>query len=147
MNNKIFVFNSIISIDSITKNCCVLSTQKNKITLPVFEIEQPRHLQNEIRYNTKNLFSTDLIKTIEQIIISDLEIQNELLYNYIIEEYNDNNIKYNLDKDIFLCSSIIIGNKLNNKLYWCEFNHLKDIKNMTAVESLINYLLGKSIVL
>lgn len=140
--SKIYVFNTIITSDLQNQKSYILSSSKDRILFPYFEIHSPRYLFNEIRCNIKNLFKQDSIRFIEEIIISFTEIQNELIISYV-ENLQDST--FDLNNDMFILASVILSEKLQSALTWTNFNYTIDIENPDIIESIIDYSLQKSL--
>lgn len=139
--NKVYVYNSIITTDHQSKQNYILSSSNDNIVFPRFEIESSRFLHNEIKCKIKNLFKTNTIRFIEEIIISFIDIQNELLIKYI----DTSGLKSDHD-DIFLLSSIILSSKIDSHLYWKNFNYEINFQSEDIVTTLIDYCLQKSLI-
>lgn len=144
--NKIYSIYCVLTIDHVRKENLLVSANKNKIEFPIFEINYPRSLINELRYNVQNLFidktyNKDVIKNIS---FSYTDIQNELILKYLEETYTD---RFDLDKDIFVfCAAILdIAYPLNN-FEWFKFNFVKSISGMDATNSIIDFTIEKSII-
>lgn len=114
---KIFCAYLILNVDAKQKRTFLLSENEKKISLPIIQIEHPRHLYNEIKYNTRYLLGFH--KNIEQsIAISYIDIQNSLMLDYI-DSLNDKT--YDTNQDLFLSAGIVINASYENKLFWNEF--------------------------
>lgn len=140
--SQIITANCIITFDQKAKSICLLSTsQKDKIVFPTFKIESAKNINNETRYQVKNLFSDDNVKFVQDIIISTIDIQNELYIQYL------NELGYNYDEnnDIIILNSIVLGDKYNTKLFWRTYDHMIDIKNKDIFGLLIDQILQKTI--
>jgi len=143
MQNKIYVFNTIVTHD-LSDNTYVLSSLKDKIELPYFEIISPRYMLNEIRSNIKNLFTTNTIRFLEEIIVSFTELQNEIVLSYIEQNYNSN--IFNLDKDICIITGTILAEKIPSNLYWHKFEHSINLDNPDITQTVVDYCIQKSLV-
>lgn len=141
--NKVYVFNNILTIDTKTETNWVLSSDKYHIHFPVFEILYPRYLYNETRINIKNLFKKDSIQFIEEIMVSFIDIQNEFLLEYIKELKSE---IFDLDKDIFLLSSIILTDKIESTQFWNKFNYEISLTKPDIQTTIIDYCIQKSII-
>lgn len=140
--NKIYVFNSILTIDERTQTNWILSSDKHHIHFPFFEINHPRHLHNETRINLKNLFKSDTIKFIEEIIISFIDIQNQFLLDYI--ESLHSNI-FNLNNDVFILCSTILTEKIESSLFWNKFSYEINLTKPDLQTAIIDYCIQRSI--
>jgi hypothetical protein len=147
---KIRIFNLILTHDTKNNKTVILSTDNKKTILPAFYIENPKTIHQEIRYLIKNLFDDPDLKYVELINVSFIEIQNELLINYIkdTEEY-----KYNEDEDLCLFVGVILTEKNKTNLFWSPigFPSVSNNSNFSTLESssteiLIDYVI-KNIVL
>lgn len=143
MSSKIYVFNSVLTIDERTQTNWILSTDKHHIHFPFFEIYSPRYLYNETRINLKNLFKSDMIQFVEEIILSFIDIQNELLITYI---ESLNSPIFDIHKDIFILCSTILTEKLDSGLFWNNFNYEIDLTKPDIQTAIIDYCVQKSIV-
>lgn len=141
--SNLYVFNSIVTFDEKTKNNYVLSLNNNKIELPFFQITTPRYLYNETRFNIKNLFKSDTIRFIEEIIISFMDVQNELLIEYV-SQLNSN--IFDTDNDLFILSSVILAEKIETTLYWNQFDYEINLQKPDIQSSIIDYSIQRSIV-
>lgn len=113
---KSFCLYTILSIDTKNKRTFVLSDNEAKISLPILQIENPRYLYNEIKYNTRYLLGFD--KNFDKsILVSYMDIQNNLVLEYI-DSLNNSNYS---NEDIFLNVGIIINRIYESKLFWNEF--------------------------
>jgi hypothetical protein len=139
---KLYAFFNIISSDINKKENYILSTDKNKIILPYSEISTPRVMMNEIKYNIKNMFDTGIIKFIEEVIISYIDIQNEILLEYVTKLDNNH---FDLDKDLFLSCGIIMNKKSTSKLFWTKFEYSLDEKIDNVTFALIDTTIQKSL--
>lgn len=145
--SQIYCVSCILSIDHKKKENLVVSSSNNKdsITFPIFKIEHPKLLWNELRYHIAELFfdngyNKEIIKNIT---FSYTGIQNELIIRYI---ESLNNKDYNTDEDIFLLSSIILEQPYDMKTYsWEKFKFVKSFQNMDLFNSIIDYIIQQSI--
>jgi hypothetical protein len=139
---KLYAFFNIISSDINKNENYILSTDKNNIVLPYSEISTPRVMINEIKYNVKNMFDTGIVKFIEEVIISYIDIQNDILLEYV--KKIDNNI-FDLDNDLFLLCGVITNKKSTSKLFWTKFDYTLDEKIDNPIFALIDTTVQKSI--
>lgn len=141
--NKLYVFNSILTIDQKTETNWILSLDKHHIYFPFFEISSPRYLYNESRINLKNLFSQDKIRFIEEIMISFIDVQNPFLIEYI------NTLQsplFDMDKDMFVLCSTILTSKIESTLFWNKFNYEISFTKPDIQTAIIDYCIQKSVV-
>lgn len=112
---NIRVFSLILTHDTKNNKTVIASTDNNQTILPTFYIENPKTIHQEIRYTIKNLFDDPNLKYIDLINVSFMEIQNELLINYIkeIKQYN-----YDEDQDLCLFVGVILTEKNKTNLSW-----------------------------
>lgn len=143
MKNKIYVFNTIITHD-LSNRTYVLSSSKDKIELPFFEIISPRYMLNEIRSNIKNLFKINTIRFLEEIIISFTEIQNEIILAYIEKNYDLDT--FDIDNNIFVIAGTILSEKLPSNLMWHTFDHSVNLEKPNITETVIDYCIQKSLI-
>jgi hypothetical protein len=131
---NIRVFNLILTHDNKNNKTVILSTDNDQTVLPTFYIENPKTIHQEIRYLIKNLFDDPGLKYLELINISFIEIQNELLINYIkeIEQY-----KYDEDRDLCLFVGVILTEKNKTNLFWSPigFPSVSNTNNLSTVQS------------
>lgn len=138
--SKIYVFNTLLTSEENTNY--ILSTDKHKIYFPFFEISSPRYLYNETRINIKNLFRTDTIKFIEEIIVSFIDIQNEFLLEYISKL---GFTKVDIEQDIFLLSSTILASKVDSELFWNKFDYQIRLDKPDIQTTIIDYCIQRTI--
>jgi hypothetical protein len=131
---KIRVFNLILTHDIKNNRTVILSTDNNKIVLPTFYIESPKTIHQEIRYLIKNLFDDPDLKYIELINVSFIEIQNELLINYIkdTQEYS-----YDENEDLCLFVGVILTEKNKTNLFWSPvgYSSVSNNNNLSTLQS------------
>ena len=121
--SRVFVTSCILTSDLNTDVSYVLSEQNEKLRLPTFQVVAPRLLMNEIRYNVFHMFEPTSFSFMEEIILSRLEIQNEVLLSYI-STLKDN--RYDMDQDIFILNGLILSKKetqRNTNLCWKSFSY------------------------
>lgn len=143
--SKVFGVSCILSVDHKKKENLIVSCKKENIAFPIFEIEHPRLLWNELRYNIAELFfdNTYNKELIKNITFSYTGIQNELIFQYI-ESLNDS--KYDLEKDIFVLSCIILEEPYDIKnYYWNRFKFVKSFQDMDLFNSIIDFIIQKSV--
>ena len=139
---KLYTFFNIISSDINKNENYILSTDKNNIVLPYSEISTPRVMINEIKYNVKNMFDTGMVNFIEEVIISYIDIQNDMLLEYVTKLDNNN---FNLDQDLFLLCGVITNKKSTSKLFWTKFDYALDEKINNPIFALIDTTIQKSL--
>jgi hypothetical protein len=131
---NIRVFSLVLTHDTKNNKTVILSTDNNKTVLPTFYIDNPKTIHQEIRYTIKNLFDDPGLKYIELINISFMEIQNELLINYIkeTEQY-----KYDEDQDLCLFVGVILTEKNKTNLSWSPigFPSVSNNDNFATLQS------------
>lgn len=142
MSNKTYVFNIVLTYDQRTQTNYILSSKKDEIYFPFFEINNTRYLFNETRSNIKNLFHLNTIKFIEEIIVSYVDIQNEFLFDYI-EQLETT--QFDLNNDIFILCSTILSGKFNSILYWNKFNYELNLQKPDIKTTLIDFCIQRSI--
>lgn len=142
---NIYCIYCILAFDHNKKENLIVSSSKERIELPIFKIDHPRSLSNELRYNIKNIllektYNKDIIKNIS---FTYTDIQNDLILGHIEKNYKD---QYNLDEDIFIFCGVILENlyPLNN-FEWYKFDFIKSIADMDSVTSIIDFTIQKSI--
>jgi hypothetical protein len=139
---NLYTFYTIISSDINKNENYILSTDKKDIILPYSQITTPRVMINEIKYNIKNMFDSGIIKFIEEIIVSYIDIQNEILLEYV-QKLTDNT--FNIDNDLFLSCGVIMNKKSTSKLFWTKFDYSLDEKMKDPTYSLIDITIQKSL--
>jgi hypothetical protein len=145
MNTKVITLLCVLSYDPKQGNSCILSTNSSKITLPLIVIEHPKTLKNEIRYNIKKILdSKDYSFDVSNIVISYLDIQNDLAIDYLSE--SDNSNEYNADIDIILLCGIILEKKYKTNLKWMKTNILEDMMQKQKVDFLIDHVVQGTII-
>lgn len=135
----------IVAVDHDKKQNFVLSTNTEEIQFPIVQVEHPKFLYNEIRYHFANFFLKETYnpEIIRGIGFSYTDIQNELIIKYIddkVKELDTNN-------DLFmLCGGVIEKTYiLNNNFSWNAFEFSKSFDNTDLTISLIDFIIGKSI--
>ena len=147
---KIKVFSLILTHDINNNKTVILSTNNDKIILPTFDIQNPKTIYQEIRYAIKDLFEDPELKYVELINISFIEIQNDLLINYIKE---NKEYEYDENQDLCLFIGIVLTEKNKTNLFWSQIgypsvskdNNLSIVKS-SSIDILIDYVI-KNIVL
>lgn len=150
MTNKIIVVNVIITANPLSNDVLLLSTDKDKLILPSIEITNPKFLYDEIRGNIRNMFDDGVIKYLEEIVISFLDIQNPLLLNLIdsnrdiYEDINDSDI-------ILLCGTILHKKLQTSSLNWKSIENtvLKQkiySKTNGDIENIIKYVFEQMVI-
>lgn len=138
MNTKVLVLFCVLSYDNIKKSSCVLSITPNEIVLPFTVIEYTKTLKNELRYKIKALLDHEKSKlNLEDIIISYLDIQNDLCIDYLTD---NNNYNFNIDTDLCLLCGIILDKHYNTSLNWVNANLLQDLTKKQQVDFIIDYI-------
>jgi hypothetical protein len=140
---KLYTFYTIISSDINKQENYILSAKKNEIVLPYSEIMIPRVMMNEVKYNVKNMFDTGIISFIEEIIISYIDIQNEMLLEYV--EKNVNNAEVDPNENLFVLCGMIMNKKSTSKLFWNKFTYSLDQKMNNPIFALIDMTIQKSL--
>lgn len=140
--SNILSSNCIITFDKQIEKTCILSTSNtDKIIFPTFRVLSAKNLDKETKYNIKGLFIDSNIRLLEDVIISTIDIQNELYIDYLkelgLEDYNE-------DNDIIILNSIILGDKYNTNLFWRTYDHMIDIQNKDVFGLLIDYILQRT---
>lgn len=143
--SNIFSIYCILSVDHLKKENLVISSSKDGLKFPIYKIQYPRMLHNEMRYNMQsmlmpNTYNIDLIKNIS---FSYIDIQNELILHYIEKNYNED---VDVNKDVFIFSSTILDKIYPlNGLYWYKFDFVKSLTDMDLDNSIIDFVVQKSI--
>lgn len=144
MNNLYGIY-CILSIDHNKKENLIISTNDDTIAFPIFKIEHPRLLYNELRYNLQNILLKQAYnaEAIRKISFCHIELQNEIVLKYIESNYSE---KYDLDKDMFVLCATIIEEPYNLNLFqWKKFKFAKSLLDMDLVTSIIDFTIEKSI--
>lgn len=129
--SKIVVFNFILAPDIYADKILLASLDKENILIPTTNIENPKFLYNEIRYNIKNLFLENSIRFLEEIRISFMDIQNYLLLDMLDMEYNKEKYTNINDDDIIILSGIVLHEKLfSDKINWISINNILTNSNI-----------------
>lgn len=142
---KIYSLHCILTIDHRKKENLIVSSNKEKIEFPIFEIQHPRFLTNELRYHIQqilldNTYNKDVIKDMS---FSYTDIQNELILKYIEDTYQS---QFDLDKDIFVfCAAIMENAYPLNNFDWFKFDFVKSISGMNVTNAIIDFTIQKSI--
>lgn len=145
--SNIFVVYTILSIDHVKKHNLIVSSAKDRIEFPIYKIEHPRSLHNEIRYNLQTML---LDKTYDKEIISKIsfsyiDVQNELVLKYMENFYSDDE-RFDTNNDIFILVNIIIEKPYPlSQFEWRKFDFAKSITNMDLVTSIVDFTIQKSI--
>jgi|LakMenEpi03Aug12_release.lakeMendotaPanAssembly.Ray.scaffolds.fasta_scaffold00642_55 hypothetical protein len=142
---NVFVVYCVVTADEKEKQSYILSLDKEKIIFPIYKLESPRYILNEIRYNVKSIFDSKVIKFIEQVIVSGLDIKNELLIDYIKEI--DTHQIYDLDHDLFLLCGIVIQKLdiVDPNFNWLKFKYSIQDKVSQPVYGIIDSILQNSL--
>lgn len=135
MNVKIF--NSILTFDEKQNSTVILSSDNENIILPQFGLIRPSYLKEEIKYFIQSLFYTTEIKHIETVIVSNLEIQNNYLIDYV---KSINLYEYEENKDLCIFSSIVLSEKFRTSLYWLPVNFKIGMSDKKPINLLIDYV-------
>lgn len=144
--SNVYCVSCILSVDHKRKENLIISTQKDSIVFPIFPIQYPKLLWNELRYHISELFfydnyNKDIIKNIT---FSYSGIQNDLILQYI---ESLNNPTYNIDNDIFVLSSVIFEEPYETKsYYWNKFRFVKSFQDMDIFNSIIDFIVQQSII-
>ena len=135
----------IISVDHDKKQNFILSTKKETTEFPIIQIEHPKFLHNETRYHFSNFFLKDTYnpEVIKSISFSYTDIQNELLIKYVDEKAKE----LDTNNDLFMLCGAIIEKTYspNNNFSWNLFEFSKSFDNTDLVISIIDFVIGKSI--
>lgn len=143
--SNIFSVSCILSVDHKKKENLIVSAQKDDIILPVFQIQYPKLLWNELRYQISELFfdnnyNKELIKNIT---FSYTGIQNELVIKYI---QSLNNPNYDIENDLFILSCVILEEPYDIKnLHWNRFKFVKSLQDMTILNSIIDFVIQQGV--
>lgn len=121
--SNIIVFNTILTVDPIGDKILILSLEKNKIVFPTTKIENPKFLYNEIRYNIKNMFVKNMIKFLEEIRISFIDIQNYILLELLDDPSYKKLYGANDDDIIILCGIVLYEKLMCDKTYWLSIKN------------------------
>lgn len=140
---KIYIVYCIVTADTKKKQNYVLSTDSKDIVLPICEITSARTLHNEIRYNVKKMFDADIIRFIEEILVSYTDIETEPTIKYI-ENINQDN-RYDLNQDLFILCGIVMEKKQSKTFKWKKYDFSQDaITN--PLFSIIDLTIQKSLI-
>ena len=123
---KIKVFNLIMTFDRNINETVVLSVSNDDIRLPFFVIYRPTKLKEEIRYLTKCLFEDPSLSHVELIDVSFLDIQNDILLNYVSS--NPEMYDYSSEEDLCILSCIIFTEKNISPYFWKSVKQTEDLK-------------------
>lgn len=143
---NIYGISCILTIDHQKKQNLIISTDSNKIVLPITKIEYPRLLFNEIRYDIQQMFDKNesISEILKDMNFAYTDIQNELLIKHI-ENLNDN--KFDINNDIFILVAFILNQPYKlSKYTWKTFDFLKSIEHINTLNSLIDFIIEKTIV-
>jgi hypothetical protein len=130
--SNIKVFGCFITVDGASQNIFACSTNKQELELPYFNIDNPKTLYHEIRYNIQHLFLENMIKFLEEIIISFIDIQNYLLLE-TIESYKDKFKDINDDDIILLCGVVLHEKLRTDSMHWIPINNILFPKNIQTI--------------
>jgi hypothetical protein len=145
MNSKIITLLCVLSYDANQGNSCVLSSNNSKIVLPFIVIEHPKTLKNEIRYNIKKILdSKDYSFDVSNIVISYLDIQNDLAIDYLTESNHNND--YNQDTDMVLLCGVVLEKKYKTNLHWIKTNITEDMMQKQKIDFLIDHIVQGTII-
>jgi hypothetical protein len=133
---RVKVFNIVITYDKKSSSTVILSTDKKKIILPYFLINNPYMIRSEIRYLTKGLFNDHRLSHPELVEISYLDIQNTVLIDYI--ESEKENYEYDQEKDLCLYSGIVLSEKNKSNFFWLPINQIQKEK-IEPIDILIDF--------
>lgn len=133
---QIKILHLVFSYDLKNNSTCILSTNSEHIMLPYSIIDKPIFIQEQIKTTILGFFQDPTIKTIVDIDVCMLEIQNDLLIKYI----EDNNDKYLYDQNEDLCmfSSTIMLDKNFSILNWIPIEFETDLSKKKSVDFLID---------
>jgi hypothetical protein len=136
---NIYTIYTILSVDEKKHKIYVLSSESDSIVFPIDQIQHVRLLQNELRYNIKHYFlNCESNGFLENISLSFLDIQNELVLELLQKENNYLSKNIDINKDIIILCGFVIPKPIESKLYWNEF--IFDIKNENDIsQSIIDY--------
>lgn len=143
--SNIFCVSCILSVDHQKRENLIVSSDKDSIVFPIFPIQYPKLLWNELRYHISELFFDDNLnkELIKNITFSHVSIQNDLIIKYM-ERLN--NPIYNLENDIFLLSAIILEQPYDIKnYYWNRFKFIKSFQDMDIFNSIIDFIVQQSV--
>jgi hypothetical protein len=140
--SNIYVFNCILTSDNNENTTYILSSDNSSINLPYFQIEHPRFLYNQIRYEIKNFFISKK-RIPEEIIVSYLDPENQFLLDHIQET---NVYPIDINKDFVLLSSVILGFKDETSLFWKKHDFHFDLKKTnSSIKLLIDYVVQRNL--
>jgi len=117
---KLYTVYCIITADINKKQNYVLSTKENEIELPVVELHNPQTMHNEIRYYAKKMFDDNMIRFIEEVLVSYIDIQSDLVSKYIDTLNKDNS--FDIANSLFLLCGIVIEQKNCKNTYWNKYD-------------------------
>lgn len=138
MTTKILTLFCVISYDNKKKNSCVLSVDSKQIILPYTNVEHTKSLKNEIRYKIKTLLDGEKYKlNLEDILISYLDIQNDLCLDYLS---NNNYYNFSIDNDICLLCGVILDKNYKTSLNWVPANLLQDLTKKQSVDFIVDHV-------
>lgn len=132
---QIKIFHLIFSYDLKNKKTCILSTNNDNINIPHSIIDKPTFINEQIKTTILGFFKDPTIKTIADIDICMLEIQNDLLMKYIEE---NNSYSYDPNEDLCMISSTIMLDKNLTLLNWFPIEFETDLLEKKAVDFLID---------
>jgi hypothetical protein len=142
---KIHAIYCVFAVDYSKKENLIITESKDRILFPIREIENPRHLHNEIHYNLQSFFkkTTYNPEILKNINFSHLDIQNDLVYKYLEDKPSTN---IDLEKDILLlCGAILESPYDLESLEWKKFDFVKSFSDMDITNSVIDFVVEKSI--
>lgn len=143
---NIYGVSCILTIDHDRRQNLVISKDKDNIILPIFKIDYPRLLFNEIKYNIQQILSNEYDKEIiKRINFSYTDIQNEFLIKYIEDTKN---YTFDTNNDVFILTSMILEKpyELHGGCLWKQFDFIKSFNNMSAFNSLVDFIIEKTII-
>jgi len=144
--SNIYAIYCLLSADHDKKENFIVSENSESVEFPMFKIEHPKLLRNELRYNLQTIIDTKSysIDYIKNISFSLIDIQNELIIKYLEDRYPKG---IDLDNDIFiLCANIFEKPVLLNRYEWKKFNFVKSLSDMDIISSIIDFTVEKSII-
>ena len=131
----------IISTDSKIRKNYILSSDKDRIVLPLIKLENTRYIHNEIRYHIKNMFSSDLSGLIQHTELSYIEFQHNLALEYI--ESLNNGEQYN---DLLLLIGLILSQPYHTNYTWKEFVLKSKPSDIGLIENIIDFTIQKTVI-
>lgn len=143
---NIYAVPVLLTLDHNRHQNLIVSNNKNNIDLPLIKINYARLLFNQIRYDLQQMFmpKDHIQEILQHINFSYTDIQNELLIKYLEE------IKYDyldMENDIFVLVAMIVDKPYDlNRHFWKQFDFAKSLDNMSPFNSLIDFIIEKTIV-